>query len=150
MSEGIRQAITELEEERKRQLAEVGNTEQLINRLLTRIGEAPRYSDSASQDAGGTVRRGQFYDKPLATAVREYLLTRNRTPATTEEIMAGLDAGEFDFKAMGWKAETRSRSLAMSLAKNTQTFHRLPSGSFGLIEWYPNVAAKRAERKASG
>jgi hypothetical protein len=58
----------------------------------------------------------------------------------TEEILDALETGEFDFDALKWREDTRGRSVAMSLAKNTQTFHRLPSGTFGLQSWYPGVA----------
>jgi hypothetical protein len=51
---------------------------------------------------------------------------------------------------MGWKKEGRLRSLAMSLAKNTVTFHRLPSGAFGLVEWYPNAKPRKKRSPASG
>jgi hypothetical protein len=150
MSDSIRKTIDELEERRKTQLSEVARTERTINDLLGHIGESPRYVDSidrqsnpASDSINVKITRGQFYGKPLATAVREYLQERKPVPAKTEEILEALNAGEFDFVALGWKKDTRVRALAMSLAKNTATFHRLPSGTFGLKEWYPNLGGKQ-------
>lgn len=145
MSEAAKKTIDELEERRQHQLAEVARTERTINDLLSHIGEPPRYSDTVvGQPAVNTgprlnITRGQFYGKALATAVREFLSAQKPIPAKSEEILEALDAGEFDFAALGWKKDTRLRALAMSLAKNTATFHRLPSGTFGMKEWYPDV-----------
>jgi len=42
------------------------------------------------------------------------------------------------------------RRLAISLAKSSKTFHRLPNGTFGLTAWYDAAAIggkKRAEKE---
>ena len=48
-----------------------------------------------------------------------------------------------NFKALGWKDNDRLRSLAISLAKNNQKFHKLPNNTFGLLSWYPSVASEK-------
>ena len=44
------------------------------------------------------------------------------------------------------KGKHALRNLSISLAKNTQTFTRLPNGTFGLAEWYPNVKAQKQSK----
>ncbi|MGA3209201.1 MAG: hypothetical protein ABSE05_15440 [Syntrophales bacterium] len=50
------------------------------------------------------------------------------------EITGVLKKGGFDFP---WKADDCLRSVAISLSKNSQIFHRLPNNTFGLLAWYP-------------
>jgi len=142
MSDSIRQAIDEFEAKRKQQLTDVADTERTINMLLQHIGEQPRYADPGARDTvvSTSIKRGQFYGIPLATAVTQFLETRRREPATNEEIMDALVKGGFAFE---WAEEGRIRSLAMSLSKNMK-FHRLPDQSWGLREWYPNLPKKSA------
>jgi hypothetical protein len=144
--EAIRKVIEQYESKRLQQLADVSRTERMINELLSDLGEPTKYSSaldqSASAGGGGRKKRSRYYGKPLATAVRMYLDTLEEQPASPAEILAELEAGDFDFDAMNWQKEGRLRSLAMSLSKNTTTFHRLPSGAFGLVDWYPNAKAR--------
>lgn len=151
MSDGIRKAVDELEDRRQQQRADVARTEKMINDLLTMIGEPARYAESTSDDAGVTraIKRGQFYGKPFATAVREFLQPRKPVPAMIDEIVIGMEAGDFDFDALGWKEETRGRSLAMSLSKNNVTFHRLPSGAWGLRDWYPDLKSRKEKKDST-
>ena len=58
--------------------------------------------------------------------------------------MRGLESGGFDFDALGWKEKTRARNVAISLAKNTQKFHKLPNGTFGLLGWYDQATIRKA------
>lgn len=37
--------------------------------------------------------------------------------------------------------------MAISLSKNSVAFHRVPSGAWGLLEWYPEAAAKLKKRR---
>lgn len=150
MSEGIRKAVDELEERRAKQRADVARTEKMINDLLAMIGESARYAEATPDDASVTraIKRGQFYGKPFATAVREFLQPRKPVPALIDEIVAGLEAGDFDFDALGWKQETRARSLAMSLSKNNVVFHRLPSGAWALKDWYPDLKTRKEKAGA--
>src|SRR6267143_869340 len=82
-------------------------------------------------------------------------LLENRKKATGDqacapsEILTGLEAGGFDFRAQGWKDNDRLRSLSITLGKNPK-FHRLPNGTYGLISWYPSVAAKKERPGKNG
>lgn len=139
MKEKLNAAIEVLEAQLQEQLQQVTETKKMINALLQRIGEEARFADvAAEQVVVGTTRRDAYYGKPLATAVQEYLKRRNQA-CTAEEILRGLEQGGFDFRPLGWRDDDRLRSLAISLAKNSVTFHRLPNGTFGLLGWYPEV-----------
>jgi hypothetical protein len=61
------------------------------------------------------------------------------------EIFEALVAG-------GYKAETEEeanakRGLRIALTKNSQTFYRVPSGAYGLLEWYPNAKPQTVEEE---
>lgn len=43
----------------------------------------------------------------------------------------------------------QKRGVAITLAKNSAKFHKLPNGDFGLLVWYPNVKAKKESRSDS-
>jgi hypothetical protein len=38
--------------------------------------------------------------------------------------------------------------MRISLAKNSSLFHKLPTGKFGLLEWYPNAKPLKASKTA--
>lgn len=63
-----------------------------------------------------------------------------------EEILKGLEAGGFDFRAVGWKDNDRLRSLAIGLSKNPK-FHKLPSGPYGLTSWYDEAILKKPSER---
>ncbi len=159
--EAVRKVIEQYESKRTQQLGEVTRVERLINELLSDIGEPAKYQiivegtgsaaghSSVTGVGGGKRKRSRYYGKPLATAVRAFLETLDEQPATPIELLAELESGDFDFDGMGWQKENRLRSLAMSLAKNTATFHRLPSGAFGLNEWYPNAKPRKTKAVAT-
>jgi hypothetical protein len=150
MSDRLSAAIEELEEHLARQLAEAADTKKTINSLRKAMGLEPLYTDTGVE-ATGSVRQDQFYGKGVATAAAEYLERRKgRGACTAEEIMKGLIEGGFDFDALGWKEKDQHRLLAVSLAKNTAKFHRLPNGTFGLLEWYPEAKKAAKERKQNG
>lgn len=149
MSDKLTGAIEELQAHLDLQLQDVADTKKMINSLRKRMGLDPLYTDVAVEQ-GGAIRPDQFYGKPLATAAQEYL-ERRKQACTGEEIMAGLLQGGFDFDALGWKEKTRMRNVTISLAKNTQKFHKLPNNTFGLLAWYdPNVISAKRERAKQG
>ncbi len=120
----------------------------MINSLLKRMGEDPEFPEAESGQMqirmNGATRPDQYYGKPFATATQEYL-ERRKQACSADEIMKGLEQGGFDFKALGWKDHDRLRSLAISLAKNNQKFHKLPNNTFWLLSWYPGVASEKNE-----
>ena len=140
-------AVEALRDQLREQLAEADETKKMINSLLKRMGEEPEFTEFSGSDLGQREtsrpsvggRADQYYGKPFATAAQEYL-ERRRQACSAEEILRGLEQGGFDFRQLNWKEDDRKRSLAISLAKNNQKFHKLPNNTFGLVVWYPNLA----------
>jgi len=146
MSEKFSAAIEELQTQLEQQQQDVADTKKMINALRKRMGMDPLYAD-VSVEQVGPMRPDQFYGKPLATAAQEYL-ERRKQACPAEDIMRGLEQGGFDFDVLGWKDEKhRLRNVAISLAKNTQKFHKLPNNTFGLIAWYDPAVIKRAKEE---
>jgi hypothetical protein len=149
-------AIEALLEELQTQLDQVADTKRTVNTLCRRIGKEPQFPDVATESVNAAsirIRPDQFYGRALATSVEEFLENRKKTTGeqacTPSDILAGLEAGGFDFKAQGWKDNDRLRSMAVTLGKNPK-FHRLPNGTYGLISWYPGVAAKKERPGKNG
>jgi hypothetical protein len=145
--EKIHGAIEVLTEQLNQLLREVAEKKRVINSLYRTVGEEPLYQDvDADQTTGGwPVRPDQFYGKPFATAAIEFLQMQKRA-CYTEDIVKGLEMGGFDFKALNWQDSGRLRNVAISISKNTKTFHKLPNGYIGLLAWYPDVA-KRSDKE---
>lgn len=143
--EKIAGAIEVLQEQLDDLVQQVANQKRTINSLRASIGESPLYNDIVIENIGaGAGRADEFYGQPLSTCVRTYL-ERRKQACTPADILAGLQQGGFDFDAAGWKEKDRLRILAVSLAKNTKTFHKLPNGTFGILSWYDEkmIAAGR-------
>jgi hypothetical protein len=142
-------AIGDLTEKLQKQIDEASETKRAINVLLRMTGKEPMFPDEAAERVGATftIEPDQYYGRPLATCVQEYLEARKKATGKkaiqVEDILKALEEGGFDFKAQGWRDNDRLRPLSISLAKNTKVFHRLPNGWFGLLSWYPDVAAKK-------
>ena len=142
MDEKLNAAVGVLLEQLKVQEKEVADTKRTINALLRRMGQEPIFQDTLPDSIYNVkARPDEYYGKPFATAAQMYL-QRRKQAVPGEQILEGLKDGGFDFDAQGWKENDRLRSLAISLAKNTKVFHRLPNGTFGLAEWYPNIKGK--------
>lgn len=93
------------------------------------------------------IRNDQFYGQPLATAIREFLQMRKAAgggAASVKEIYDALVRGGFKFEARD--DVNAQRGLRQSLTKNSITFHKLPNGNYGLLEWYPNAKPARPDR----
>jgi hypothetical protein len=147
MSDAKRTVIEELLQHLAQQEREVADTKRTINTLRRSLGEKPLFEDLTEETVRGqALRPDQFFGKALATAVREYLEVRGQA-CSAQSILDGLQRGGFDFDALNWQPETRLRSLAMSLAKNTTTFVRLTSsGAYGLRSMYPELSKPRTGR----
>jgi hypothetical protein len=146
MADELSGAVDQLEKKLQKQLQEAGKTKKLINSLLEEMGQPARYADAdADTQSGAPIKRDAYYGKPLATAVT-MVLKRFGEASTAEEIIKGLEKGGFDFRPLKWSENVRHRNLAISMAKNTQTFHKLPNGTFGLREWYDAEILKKTER----
>jgi len=140
----VNNQIRELEEQ-------VAAKKQLVNNLCGLAGIDAYYPDEqlAASGSFGPLPADAYYGKPLATAVREVLERRKRgglSAATVNEIFEALTDGGYHFNTKN--VENAKRGLYQSLTKNSTTFHRLPNGSYGLLEWYPG--AKSSVAKANG
>jgi hypothetical protein len=157
MSDHIQKTLDQaLEELRKHESAAHG-TKVFINQLCVfgqREPMFPDLGDAASTRAGSgrvTIKRNAYYGKPLASCVRDYLEARKSAgidEASLDEIMSALKEGSYDLETISKDEDGQKRGVAISLAKNTSTFHRLPNDDFGLTVWYPAIKAKK--EKASG
>jgi hypothetical protein len=126
--------------ETERELAE---TKRTVNFLCRRIGRDAVYQDTEPINSLAGTRSDEFYGKPLASAVRTILERRAAASlgaASVDTIYAAMKAGGYLFDAKN--DVTAKRSLSTSLAKNTVTFHKLPNGDFGLLEWYDSIPMK--------
>jgi len=124
---------------------EIGEKRRTVNSLCAAISRPPVYADGEpSFGKSLSIRSDEFYGKPLATAVRAILEKRAAAglgSASVYEIYDRMVEGGFRF---GTKNEGHARrALAISMAKNTTTFHRLPNGDFGLTEWYPEASKEK-------
>ena len=149
-AEKIRGAIEVLEEELRDQQAAVNTSKQVINALCIKAGLDAMYivEDSDSSSSLAEIKGDTFYGRPLATVVKEYLTMRRMAgsgPATIPEIHENLFKGGYVFTAVSDKSARDG--LRISLGKN-QLFHKLPNGSYGLSEWYPN-AKKNDDRSVT-
>jgi hypothetical protein len=147
MSDPIQQAIAKLQAKLHEQERAVVKTKMVINQLCEVVGLPLIYSDAeeeARDSATLSIRSDQFYGQPLAAAIRTILELRrkqDRGPATVNEIYASLVEGGFAFDTRN--EENAKRGLRVSLTKNSVTFHKLPNGKYGLLEWYPSARTKR-------
>jgi hypothetical protein len=152
MENALQQVLAEVQAKILSHLEEIVKLKKTANNLADMAGETPIYTDvDIDQETGtgvGPNRSDAYYGKKLATACREYLEFR-RKAVPVEEILSGLIQGGFDFEALEWSPSTRLRALAMSMAKNTAMFHRLPNNTWGLLAWYPTATERRTE-KATG
>jgi hypothetical protein len=125
--------------------AQLAENKRTVNRLCARAGRPPRYPEAENGSGAqvGIIRADQYYGQPLAAAVRNILEGRKLAglgSATVREIYETLLKGGFQFEA---KDENAQRGLRQSLTKNSQTFHKLPNGTYGLLEWYPGAKPAR-------
>jgi hypothetical protein len=126
--------------------AEIHQLKLSTNVMARDAGMEPIYPDVAPEAPLGTMRPDEYYGKPFMGAARDYLKRRGHAVGG-EEIVAGLEAGNFDFDAIGWKKEHRLRTVASYLAKNPAIFHKMPNGLIGLLEWYPEASERRKAAK---
>lgn len=146
MANPLSAAVDALEDQLREQLEEVASTKKLINSLLKKMNEPTRYQDVTVGSSGG-MRADEYYGKTV-TGAAQMFLERVHRAMSAEEITKGLEQGGFDFKPLGWTEHARIRNIAISLAKNPKSFHKLPNGTWGLTEWYPGVFPAKAKAAA--
>jgi hypothetical protein len=149
MSEHVLKTIELFQAEIREAEAQLADKRKLVNQLCPRAGIAPLYPDAEAPGIVTGIRSDEFYGKPLATAVREVLQKRkaaNLGAAAVAEIYDSLKQGGFHFQAK--TEEYAKRGLYQSLTKNSATFHKLPNGKYGLLEWYSSVREQRPRNGA--
>jgi hypothetical protein len=154
MSNHIEKTIEDLKSKLQEHEKKAIETKKLINQLSAYAGLPVPYQDADLQLSGGgmTVRRNAYFGRPLATCIREFLEMRKGAghgPAALEAIFEALKEGGYDLETISAKGETeQKRGVAISMAKNTQNFLRLPTGDWGLVEWFPNVKKRKSADNA--
>lgn len=142
--------LEQMVEEIRAKQAAIDNQKRAANTFFREKGDPePFVIDDPDATAGPSLRikADEYYGKGFATAAGDYM-ERRKTAVTHEEVLRALEQGGFDFDAAGWKdVAGRGRTIAMSLAKNTAIFHRLPSGTFGLKKWYGTAIEKKKAKK---
>ncbi len=121
---------------------EAAEHKKTVNGLCKLLSRPPMFPDVGSSTST-ILREDEFYGKPLATAVQEVLDRRKMSgqgSATVNDIYDMLVRGGFHFATKN--AENAKRNLYQNLGKNSK-FHKLPNGTYGLTEWYPNVRKGR-------
>ncbi len=150
-AEHFRQSIAALQRKLHLQEGQVADTKRLINLLRQEAGEPPLYAEHISSGEGvSAIRPDQYYGRPLATVIREYLQMRRTSQlgtASVNEIYEALKKGGYSFQAKN--DENCKRGLQISLSKN-QIFHRIPNGTWGLSEWFPTARVDRAPGRGGG
>ena len=126
--------------------AALDNQKKAANTFFRDRGLDEPFTVEEDEATTARVRPDEYYGKGFATAAGD-VMARRKQAITHEEVLRALTAGGFDFDALGWKEENRARTVAMSLAKNTAIFHRLPNGMFGLKKWYGDAIDKKKARK---
>lgn len=142
--------LEQMVEEIRAKQSELDNQKKAANTFFRGKGLAePFVIDDPDAAVGATlrIRPDEYYGKGFATAAGNYV-ERRKSAVTHEEVLRALEQGGFDFDAINWKPDNRARTVAMSLAKNTAIFHRLPNGMFGLKKWYGDAIDKKKARKA--
>ena len=141
------QSIAALQKTLREHEAKVIETKKLINSLAEVAGREPIYLDVDVQAQASieNIRPDTFYGQPLNTSIRRVLEMRNAAdlgPASVRDIYDLLTRGGFEFPRAK-TAKNAMDSLRISLGKSSHTFHKLPNGEYGLLEWYPNVRAPK-------
>lgn len=121
-----------------------------VNQVCAVAGMEPKYqlddAGTASAATGktlGTIKADEFFNKPLATAVRNalnMLRAAGKAPASVEQIYDVLVQGGFDF---GAKRDPAIQGLHVSIGKNSALFSKLPNGLVGVKDWYGDAPRPR-------
>ena len=143
--------LSKFEEKIRHHEEEARRAKRTVNDICRMAGQPERYNDAELEqgDPAGTkqFRSDEFYGKPLNWSVRRYLSSRqarNLGPASVAEIYESLKTHGYQFEAK--TAENAKRGLRISLGKSSHTFHKLPNGLYGLLDWYPELKDSGTEK----
>jgi hypothetical protein len=115
----------------------------MLNSLAKDLGLDIPYPDVLPELVGGTVKikPDQFFNKPLATAVRDFLTMKGEA-TDWDEIVKALREGGFSLS----KTKDAEESARLTILRNTANFTLVPDNYFGLKEWYGKL---KKEKKTS-
>ena len=158
MSERLKAAIEEIEAQIKSKEAEINPLKITINQLCQLLGEPARYQIDGTGATTGQPKRNilnwradQFFNRPLATCVTEYLEAREAAglerSASIDDVYEALSKGGYKFEGSSGNEENTKRAIKISLTKNTAQFAKIADNLFGLKKWYGGV---RTPRKTNG
>lgn len=146
MTKTIDDAITEIVADIAKLESNIREKKTTVNTLCTVAKREKMYQlEEQAEVVPSRIRPDQFYGQPLASAVRTILEMRKQQDlgaATVKEIFEALTMGGYQFNTKN--DEVAVASLRNSLSKNTVTFHKLPNGRFGMLNWYPNARPAKA------
>src|SRR5437870_4241241 len=114
--------------------SDLAEKKRMVNSLCKLIGREPIFTSVESANAGTVLRSDEFYGKALTGVARTVLERRDAAglgAASVDALYADLVRGGFQFDAKN--EGNAKRSLAITLAKNSYLFHRLPNGDWGLV-----------------
>jgi hypothetical protein len=134
----IEMALTQISD-LERQISERKKT---VNGLCQMVSRPAMFPD-VDPSCHAPLREDEFYGKQLAPAIRMVLDRRKSAgqgSATVADIYDVLVRGGFHFTTKN--AENAKRNIYNALGKSSK-FHKLPNGTYGLTEWYPNVRRDR-------
>lgn len=142
MKDALELAIAELQNRLAVKLKEASGIKIAINQLCVASGKQSLYEDVEGDKVVGVgaVRTDQFFNKPLATAVREFLEMKDST-APVEEIYETLKKGGYDFGR--GSEENHKRGLKISFGKNPLFTYVKSNNTYGLAKKY---GIKRKEK----
>ncbi len=144
--------IAKYEEKLKPALAELRKWQTYINGVYDAAGEPPPYKFDGdatavpSPSGARGYKRGEFFQKPMATIVKRILEDREKAglgPATEDELYETMLAGGYDFEEPN--ADRAKNNLKISMGKNP-AFVKVPGGFYGLTSHYGG--ARRRTRNA--
>lgn len=139
--ESLRKNIGEKENE----LVEMKKT---VNQLCKLVNHSPIYLTEVKPEKSSTalLKGDEYYMQPIARVIGLILEKRKMSglgPATVKEMYDAMKAGGYKFDAKD--DENAMRGISISMSKNVAKFHKLPSGKFGLTEWYPELKGSLPE-----
>jgi hypothetical protein len=149
MSEQIQSTIEVLAAKVRSKEEEALKLKKLVNELCAELGVPERYSGLAHAASTDTsLRKDHFYGMTLTSAARTYLEMRksaNLGAASVAEIYQAMRDGGYKFETKN--EENAKITLRGVLRKSSSVFHRLPTGDYGLLSWYPNAKAPKNQVK---
>lgn len=150
-SESGKAVVDDLLQEYESKVVDLNELERAIRMLSKRYGievELPPFGPDAvsatAQTRAKTVQVGQFYGKSGTQGTAAYLELVDE-PKTLEDILDGLKAGGLE---IGGK-DPRT-TLYTQLVRATHSFVKLPTGHFGLLDWFPEEKDRRSRRSKRG